>query len=75
MGYQGRMHKSRSNFKGGYHQRGSFPTISEPDSRYYRRHGRFSELEVRRDSRKVAIARKLAENPRLVRFNFLHHDL
>ena len=75
MGYQGKMHRSRSNFKGGYHQRGSYPATSEPDNRLYRRHGRFSELEVRTDSRKAAIERKQAENPRLVRFNFLHHNL
>lgn len=75
MGYQGKMHRSRSNFKSGYHQRGSYPATSEPDNRFYRRHGRFSELEVRTDSRKAAIARKQAENPRLVRFNFLHHNL
>lgn len=75
MGYQGKMHKSRSNYKGGYHQRGSFPTIKEPDNRFYRRHGRFSELVVRTDSRKAALKRKQDENPRLVRFNFLHHNL
>lgn len=75
MGYQGKMHKSRSNFKGGYRQRGSFPTVQEPDNRFYRRHGRFSELEVRTDSRKAAMKRKQDENPRLVRFNFLHHNL
>lgn len=75
MGYQGRMHKSRSNYKGGYRQRGSFPTVQEPDNRFYRRHGRFSELEFRTGARKAAIERKMAENPRLVRFNFLHHNL
>lgn len=75
MGYQGKMHKSRSNFKGGYRKGSAGAPFWEPDSRFYRRHGRFSELRVRTDSRKAALARKQAENQRLVRFNFLHHNL
>ena len=75
MGYQGKMSKSRSNYRGGFHKGGSGTPYWEPDNRFYRRHGRFSELEVRTDSRKAAIARKRTENPRLVRFNFLHHNL
>lgn len=75
MGYQGKMHKTRSNFKGGYRKGGNSAPNWEPDNRFYRRHGRFSELEVRADSRKAALKRKQDENPRLVRFNFLHHNL
>lgn len=75
MGYQGTMHRSRSNYKGGYHRGGSAAPYFEHDNRFYRRHGRYSELDLRRDTRKAAIDRKRAENPRLVRFNFLHHNL
>lgn len=76
MGYQGKMHVSRSNYRGGYRKGGSGFSGPEPDNRFYRRHGRtFNELRIRTDTRKAAIARKMAENPRLVRFNFLHHNL
>lgn len=75
MGYQGTMHRSRSNYKGGYRRGGSATPYFEPDNRFYRRHGGYSELDLRRDTRKAAIDRKRAENPRLVRFNFLHHNL
>ena len=68
------MTRKRFNLKGGY-QRGSVPTIQEPDNRYYRRHGRSSELAFRSGARKAAIERKLADNPRLVRFHFLHGDM
>lgn len=56
-------------------QRGSAPTMEEPSSRRYRRHGRYSELEFRTYARKSDRARKMEANPRLVRFHFLHHDL
>lgn len=75
MGYQGKMHKSRSNYRGGYHQRGSMPTMQEPDNRFYRRHGKFGDLKARTRMRKAEVREKLAANPRLVRFRFLHHDL
>ena len=65
----------RSHYKGGYHLGGSWPTMNEPDSRYYRRHGKYSELRFRTEARKVAIKRKRENNPRLVRFNFLHHNI
>lgn len=62
--------RKRSHYKGGYHLGGSWPTMDEPDSRYYRRHGKYSELRTRTNIRKAAIARKRENNPRLVRFNF-----
>lgn len=71
----GRIKRHRSNFKGGYHQKGSPSTIQEPDNRFFRRHGRDSELRFRTDVRKATIARKRANNPRLVSFHFLHHNL
>ena len=67
--------RKRSNYKGGYHLGGSWPTMEEPNNRYFRRHGRYSELDFKRDARKAERNRKMANNPRLVRFHFLHHDL
>lgn len=75
MGYQGKMHRSRSNYKGGYHLGGTWPTMTEPNNRFFRRHGRFSELAFKRDARKNERRIKLESNKRLVHFHFLHHDL
>ena len=51
------------------------PTMQEPDNRFFRRHGRSSELEFRTYARKADRWRRMQANPRLVRFHFLHHDL
>lgn len=67
--------RKRSHYKGGYHLGGTWPTMHEPNNRFFRRHGRFSELAFKRDARKNERQRKLDENPRLVRFHFLHHNL
>lgn len=75
MGYQGKMHVSRSNYRGGYRKGGSGFSGPEPDNRFYRRHGIFGELKMRTGAKKAKFDRKKAENPRLVRFNFLHHNL
>ena len=74
MGYQGKMRSSRSNYRSGYRKSGMTPD-QEPNNRFWRRHGRFSELKLRTDIRKTEMRRKKDENPRLVRFNFLHHNL
>lgn len=58
-----------------YNSRGAAPTMEEPTSRYYRRHGKYSELEFRTGARKAERDRKRANNPRLVYWHFLHHDL
>ena len=62
-------------FIGRKKQSGFMASMQEPDNRFYRRHGRYSELEFRSSARKIERNRKLAENPRLVRFHFLHHNL
>lgn len=58
-----------------YNLNGSRPTMDEPNNRFYRRHGRFSELAFKRDVRKTERKRKKDNNPRLVYFHFLHHNL
>lgn len=78
MGFQGTMHHSRSNYRSGYRHEGT--SLSTADNRFGRRHGPYSELRVRTDTRKAHLMRKGEDyrertGKRPIRFNFLHHSL